>query len=53
MPRRKLAAQLERVNLRSRLVTGQEVVDRVKDAQVLIIARLASSGPGGPDLDYS
>jgi hypothetical protein len=31
-------AQLERVNLGSGLVPGQEVVDRVKDSQVLIIA---------------
>ena len=31
-------AQLECVNLGSGLVPGQEVVDRVKDSQVLIIA---------------
>ena len=38
MPGRQRTAQLERVNLGPRLVPGQEVVDRVKDTQVLIIA---------------
>jgi hypothetical protein len=45
-------AQLERIDLRSRLVAGQKVVDRVKNAQVRIIAsgadprRSASPRPG-------
>jgi hypothetical protein len=46
MPGRQRAAQLERVDLRSRLVAGQEVVDRVKDAQALIIAPCALRGSG-------
>ena len=33
MCRRQLASELEGVNLRARLVAGQEVVDRVQDTQ--------------------
>jgi hypothetical protein len=32
------AAQFERINLRTRLMAGQEVVNRVQDAQILIMA---------------
>jgi hypothetical protein len=37
---RQRPAQLERVNLGPSLVPGQEIVDRVKDTQVPIIAPL-------------
>jgi len=42
MRRGKLAAEFERVNLRPSLVPRQEIMNRVQDAQALIIAREGS-----------
>ena len=45
---RERAAQLERVNLGTRLVAREKIVDRVKDAQVLIIASGRERALEGP-----